>query len=60
LREKHRLRRFKNRVLRKIFGPKRDGVTGEWKENYIKKRLKYKPNTYSACATIGINLVAIG
>jgi len=22
---------FDNRVLRKIFGPKRDGVTGEWR-----------------------------
>jgi hypothetical protein len=30
LREEHRLRVFKNRVLRKIFGPKRDKVTGEW------------------------------
>jgi hypothetical protein len=28
LREKHRLRLFDNRVLRRIFGPKRDGVTG--------------------------------
>ena len=32
LREEHRLRVFKNRALRKIFGPKRDGVTGEWKK----------------------------
>jgi hypothetical protein len=29
LREEHRLRVFKNKVLRKIFGPKRDGVPGE-------------------------------
>jgi hypothetical protein len=29
LREKHRLRVFENRVLRGIFGPKRDEVTGE-------------------------------
>jgi hypothetical protein len=28
LREEHRLRVFENRVLRKIFGPKRDKVTG--------------------------------
>jgi len=27
--EKHRLRVFQNRVLRKVFGPKRDKVTGE-------------------------------
>jgi hypothetical protein len=29
--EKRRLRVFENRVLRKIFGPKRDEVTGEWR-----------------------------
>jgi hypothetical protein len=29
LREEHRLRVFENRVLRKIFRPKRDEVTGE-------------------------------
>jgi len=28
---KYRLRVFENRVLRKMFGPKRDGVTGEWR-----------------------------
>jgi hypothetical protein len=31
LREEHRLRVFENRILRRIFGPKRDEVTGEWK-----------------------------
>jgi hypothetical protein len=30
LREEHRLRVFEIRVLRRIFGPKRDEVTGEW------------------------------
>jgi len=30
LREESRLRVFENRVLRRIFGPKRDEVTGEW------------------------------
>jgi hypothetical protein len=29
LREEHRLRAFENRVLRRIFRPKRDEVTGE-------------------------------
>jgi hypothetical protein len=29
LREENRLRVFENRVLRRIFGPKRDEVTGE-------------------------------
>jgi hypothetical protein len=28
LREEHRLRAFENRVLRRIFGATRDGVTG--------------------------------
>jgi hypothetical protein len=32
LREEHRLRVFENRVLRKIFGPKRDEVTGVWRK----------------------------
>jgi hypothetical protein len=32
LREEHRLRVFKNRMLRRIFGPKRDEVTGEWRK----------------------------
>jgi hypothetical protein len=27
-----RLRVFENRVLRRIFGPKRDGVTEEWRK----------------------------
>ena len=34
LREEHRLRAFENRVLRRIFGPKRDDVTGEWRKLY--------------------------
>ena len=29
LKEEHRLRVFENRVLRRIFGPRRDGVTGK-------------------------------
>ena len=32
LREEHRLRMFENRVLRRILGPNRDGVTGEWRK----------------------------
>jgi hypothetical protein len=30
--EEHRLRVFENRVLRRIFGPKREEVTGEWRK----------------------------
>jgi hypothetical protein len=32
LREERRLKVFENRVLRRVFGPKRDEVTGEWKK----------------------------
>ncbi|KAJ4452141.1 hypothetical protein ANN_03659 [Periplaneta americana] len=32
LREEHRLRVFENKVLRKIFGSKRDEFTGEWRK----------------------------
>jgi hypothetical protein len=32
LREEHKLRVFENRMLRRIFGPKRDGVTGGWRK----------------------------
>jgi hypothetical protein len=32
LREEHRLRVFENRVLRRIFGPKWNEVTGEWRK----------------------------
>jgi hypothetical protein len=32
LREEHRLRVFENRVLRRIFGPKRDEVTRDWRK----------------------------
>jgi hypothetical protein len=37
LREEHRLRVFENRVLRMIFGPKRDEVTGEWRKLHNEK-----------------------
>ena len=30
--EERRLRVFENRVLRRIFGPKRDEVTGDWRK----------------------------
>jgi hypothetical protein len=31
-REKYRLRVFENRVFRRIFGPKRDEETGDWRK----------------------------
>jgi hypothetical protein len=32
LREEHRRRTFENRVLRRIFGPRRDEVMGDWRK----------------------------
>jgi hypothetical protein len=32
LREKRRMKVFDNRLLRRVFGPKRDEVTGEWRK----------------------------
>jgi hypothetical protein len=37
LREEHRLRVFENRVLRRIFGPKRDEVMKEWRKLHKKE-----------------------
>ena len=31
MKEEHRPRVFENRVMRRIFGPRRDEVTGEWR-----------------------------
>jgi len=35
---------FENRVLRKIFGPKRDEVTGEWKILHNEKLIICTPH----------------
>jgi hypothetical protein len=37
LREECRLRVFENKVLRRIFGPKREEVTGEWRRLHNKE-----------------------
>jgi hypothetical protein len=37
IREEHRLRVFENGVLRRIFGPKRDEVTGGWRKQHKKE-----------------------
>jgi len=44
MREESRLRVFENRVLRRIFGPKRDEVTGEWGKLH-NEELYCSPNT---------------
>jgi len=46
LREECRLRVFENRVLRRVFGPRRDEVTGEWRKLHNEVRDLYSlPNT---------------
>jgi hypothetical protein len=46
LRKKHRVRLFENRVLRGIFVPRREEVTGEWRRlhNMELCALYFSPN----------------
>jgi hypothetical protein len=46
LREEHRLRVFENRVLRRIFDPKRDELTGDWRKLHNEElhNLYFSPN----------------
>jgi hypothetical protein len=37
IKEEHRLRVFENRMLRRIFGPKRDEVTRSWRKLHNEK-----------------------
>jgi hypothetical protein len=46
-RVEHRLRVFENRVLRRIFGPMRDEVKGEWRKLYNEEPI----NCYSSPGT---------
>jgi hypothetical protein len=41
LREEHRLRVFENRVLRRVFGPQGDEVTGEWRKLHSESFIKF-------------------
>jgi hypothetical protein len=50
LREKHKLRVFENRVLRRIFGPKREEVAGDWR----RLRNKELHNLYASPNIIGV------
>jgi len=47
LREERRLRVFENRVLRRVFRPKKNEVTGEWKKLHNELNDLYcSPNLY--------------
>jgi hypothetical protein len=50
LKEEHRLKVFENRVLRRIFGPRRDEVIGGWRKLHNEK----PHNLYSSPSIIGM------
>jgi hypothetical protein len=54
LREERRLRVFENRVLKRICGPKRDGVTAEWRKlhNEELNDLYTSPNIFQVIKSI--------
>jgi len=56
LRKEGRLRVFKNRVLRRIFGPKRDGVRGDWRKlhNEELNDSYFSPNTVRVIKSRGM------
>jgi hypothetical protein len=66
LREERRLREFENKVLRRIFGPKREEVTGKWRKlhkeelndlysspNIVQVKKIEKSEMGGACSTYG-------
>jgi hypothetical protein len=48
MREKSRLMVYENRVLKRVFGPKRDEVTGKWRKlpNEELNKLCSSPNIF--------------
>jgi len=50
LKENHRLWMFENRSLRKIFGPTRDEVTGDWRKlDYEELQNLYSSKNFIHC-----------
>ena len=76
LREEHRLRVFENTVLKRIFGPKRDEVTGEWRKTHnddlndlypspnivpvIKSRIRWAVHVARTGKKRGVYMVLVG
>jgi hypothetical protein len=50
VKEEHKLRVFENRVLRRMFGPKRDGVMGGWR----KLQNEELHNLYCSSSDVGV------
>jgi hypothetical protein len=57
LREKRRLRVFENRVLRGIFGPKRNDVTGKWRKLHSEKLNDLYSTKYCSDDKIKTNMI---
>jgi len=60
LREERRLRVFEYRVLRRVFGPKRDDVTGEWRKLHNEEinDLYYSPTIFRVTTSRRMRLAA--
>jgi hypothetical protein len=56
LREEHRLKVFEDRVVSRIFGPKRDEVTGEWRKLHSEElhNLYSSPNIFRQSKVRGV------
>ena len=59
MREERRLRVIEKRVLRRIFGPKRDEVTGEWRKRHNEElnNLYSSPNIVRVITSIRMRWV---
>jgi len=51
LRKEHRLRVFENRLLWRIFEPKRDDITVEWRKQHTEELNHLYSSPYIVCAT---------
>jgi hypothetical protein len=59
LREEHRLRVFENRVLRRIFGLKRDEVMGEWRKLHNEELHDLYSSPSIICSIIVVVIVVV-